>query len=99
MDRVLLRLYVHGARAQRSTAVDAVEQLRSRLQDDTDLEIIDVLDQPEMAERERVIATPTLDRIHPFNTRRTVGDLDDVEVVARHLGLNLRGTAETASAT
>lgn len=99
MDRVLLRLYVHGTPSQRDAAVGAVERLRSLLEDETELEIIDVGHDPGAAERERVLATPTLDRIHPFNTRRTVGDLDDAEVVARHLGLNLRGTAERASAS
>lgn len=99
MDRVQLRLYVRGNRVQRDAAIAAVELLRAELSDETDLEIVDVLERPDLAEEERVIVTPTLDRIHPFNSRRTVGDLSDIVVVARHLGLTLRSTPEQAPAS
>jgi circadian clock protein KaiB len=46
-----------------------------------DLEIIDVLEFPELAEDERILATPTLIKSLPLPLRRVIGDLSDTEKV------------------
>lgn len=51
------------------------------------LEIVDVLDQPDRADEDRVIATPTVLRLSPFPRLRVVGDLTDVERLAIALDL------------
>jgi len=52
------------------------------------LEIIDVLEQPEVAETDRILATPTLIKQLPPPLRRVIGDLSDKDKVL--LGLEVR---------
>lgn len=51
------------------------------------LEIIDVLEHPELAERDKILATPTLIKQLPPPLRRVIGDLSDREKVL--LGLEV----------
>lgn len=51
------------------------------------LEIIDVLEQPQLAEDEKILATPTLIKRLPPPLRRVIGDLSDKEKVL--LGLDV----------
>jgi circadian clock protein KaiB len=51
------------------------------------LEIIDVLEHPELAESERILATPTLIKQLPPPLRRVIGDLSNKEKVL--LGLDV----------
>lgn len=46
------------------------------------LDVIDVTERPDLAEAERVLATPTLIRHRPLPRRKIVGDLSDWETVA-----------------
>jgi len=50
------------------------------------LEIVDVLEQPEVAERHKILATPTLIRVAPAPERQIVGDLMERERIAGLLG-------------
>lgn len=52
-----------------------------------EIEIIDVLDHPLRAEQDRVIATPTVIRLHPLPRRRVIGDLSIAEQAAHALDL------------
>ena len=49
------------------------------------LEVVDVLDDPDRALDVRIIATPTVVRSSPLPRRSVVGDLSDLEQVARAL--------------
>ena len=51
------------------------------------LEIVDVLDNPDRADDARIIATPTVVRLHPEPRRRVIGDLSGPDQVARALEL------------
>lgn len=55
--------------------------------DDHEIHVIDVLDQPELAEEERILATPTVIRLVPLPCRRVVGDLSDHRAAALALDL------------
>src|SRR5512139_417387 len=44
--------------------------------------VVDVFERPDLAEQERVLATPTLVRHSPLPRRKLVGDLADWEVEA-----------------
>jgi circadian clock protein KaiB len=52
-----------------------------------DLEVIDVLEHPQVAEDQRILATPTLVKQLPPPLRRVIGDLSDRDKVL--LGLEL----------
>ena len=49
--------------------------------------MVDVADHPEVAEAERIVATPMLVRVAPAPVRRIVGDLSDLDRVRWGLGL------------
>lgn len=54
-----------------------------------DIKVIDVLEQPEMAEQEKILATPTLIKVAPKPQRRIVGDLSNVKLLSKNLDLNI----------
>jgi circadian clock protein KaiB len=82
------RLFVTGEslRSQRAAA-----NLRSlcaaALGDGFEIDVVDVWERPELAEEERIIATPTVLRLSPPPARRVVGDLSDFDLAAAALGL------------
>jgi len=83
-----LRLYItpQTTNSQRAVAnLDALcqEDLPVRL----DVEIIDVTAQPALAERDKILATPTLVRQVPPPVRKIIGDLSDRERVLSSLDL------------
>ncbi len=49
--------------------------------------IIDVLERPQLAEEDKVLATPTLIMDSPSSSRRIIGDLTDAEKVITALNL------------
>ena len=55
-----------------------------------EVEVIDVLAQPERAEQAGILATPTLSYEHPGRPRRIVGDLSDAKKVLDFLGIELK---------
>ena len=69
----------------------AVANLRSlcaaALGDDFEIDVVDVREQPESAEENRIIATPTVLRLSPPPRRRVIGDLSDFDLAATALGL------------
>ena len=77
------RLYVAGARppfARRGGNLRALWE--ASVPDDHAIEVIDVLERPEAAEKERVLATPTVVRLAPLPRRRVIGDLSDRSLAA-----------------
>lgn len=86
--KYLLKLYVTG---QTPNSVRAIENLKKILEKDLkgmyELQIIDVQKNPQLAEEEKILATPTLSRVLPLPIRRIIGDLSEKEKVL--LGLDL----------
>ena len=92
----LLKLYITGETARTRRAIANLRKLcEEELADSYELEIIDILEHPKLAEDERILATPTLIKQLPPPLRRVIGDLSDRDQVL--LGLDLRSTGETAS--
>ena len=87
-DVTVLRLYVTGRTARADRAIATLRRLcETELKDEYELSVIDVLEEPELAEREKIIATPTLVKRLPPPVRRIIGDLSDKEKVL--LGLQI----------
>jgi circadian clock protein KaiB len=90
----LLRLYIAGNSVSSRRAQQNLERLQASLgAHGWKVEIIDVLDQPELAEGARIIATPTLSYEDMVRTRRIVGDLSDTARVLEFLGINQKDEA------
>ena len=85
----VLKLYVTGSSPRAEQAVANLKRIcEEDLQGDYELEVIDVLEHPELAESDRVLATPTLIKQLPPPLRRVIGDLSDKDKVL--LGLEVR---------
>ncbi|MDQ3081527.1 MAG: circadian clock KaiB family protein [Gemmatimonadota bacterium] len=88
MSKYLLRLFVTGESSRSRTAIANLRRIcEQELAGVYDLEIIDVLEFPELAEEAKVLATPTLIKSLPPPLRRVIGDLSDTERVL--LGLQV----------
>ena len=88
MNKYLLRLYVTGNsnRSQRAIA-NLFRICHEELSDQYKIEIVDVLEEPERAEQEKVLVTPTLIKQLPPPLQRIIGDLSNTDKVL--LGLDL----------
>ena len=83
-----LYLYVTGATPGSSRAVAGLKGFCERyLKGRYALEVIDVYQQPDLAEGDRILATPTLIRKFPLPLRRLVGDLSDPQRLLTGLGM------------
>ncbi|RKK01259.1 circadian clock protein KaiB [Pseudoroseomonas wenyumeiae] len=83
-----MRLFVAGSSARSLRTVQELRQLcQQALGAAVDLEVVDIYQQPELAERDGVVAAPTLLRISPAPVRRLVGDLSDEQRVLRMITL------------
>ena len=84
-----LRLYVAGASTKSLRAYANLKRLcEAELAGRYEIEIIDVLEQPALAQSDDILALPTLVRRLPEPLRRIIGDLSDTEHLA--IGLRLR---------
>jgi circadian clock protein KaiB len=85
----LLRLFVTGSSPRAQTAIANLRRIcEQELRGQYELEIIDILEHPQLAEDERILATPTLIKQLPPPLRRVIGDLSNKEKVL--LGLEVR---------
>ena len=84
-----LRLYIAG---QTTRSVAAVTNLKricdEHLEGRYRIEVIDLLEHPQLARGDQILALPTLVRKLPEPIRKLVGDLSDTERVL--VGLDLR---------
>ena len=86
--RYVLRLYVAGMTPRSSRALANIKEIcATHLKNRYDLRVIDIYQQPVLAEGEQIIAVPTLIKTLPVPLRRLIGDLSDREQVL--IGLDL----------
>ena len=87
-----LRLYVAGQTAKSATALANLKRYcEQHLVDCYTLEVIDLLQNPQLAEGDQILAIPTLVRKVPEPIRKIIGDLSNEEKVL--VGLDIRPRA------
>jgi circadian clock protein KaiB len=87
--KYVLRLYITGMTPNSKRAVENIKSIcEEHLKGRYELAIIDIFQQPTLAEGEQIIAAPTLIKQLPYPLRRLIGDMSDTEKVL--LGLDLR---------
>jgi circadian clock protein KaiB len=90
---VELRLYVAGSNLLSRRARENLEAILARTPPGSyDLEVVDLMAEPERADEHRILATPTLVRLSPAPVRKLIGDLSDTASVREHLGIELAPT-------
>ena len=94
-----LRLFVAGNTSRSRRAIENLRALCAQhLPGQVSLEVVDIHQQPMLAERHQIIAAPTLVRVQPLPTRRIIGDLSQPERVLRALDLPPAPTAQDQDA-
>lgn len=90
-DIFRLCLYVTGATPNSVRAIANLKEIcETYLKGKYQLDIVDVYQQPLIAEKEQIIALPMLIKKSPFPQRKLIGDMSDTDKVLR--GLNLSFT-------
>ena len=85
----VLRLFTTGASMNSLRAVNNLKKIcEKHLFGNYSLEIIDVYQQKNLAEKENIIALPLLIKSFPLPERRMVGDMSDTPKVLKGLGLS-----------
>lgn len=98
LPQYVLKLYVTGANPRTERAIGNLKRIcDAELRGRHELTIIDVLEDPEAAERDRVLATPTLIKELPPPIRRVIGDLSDQDKVLLALEIRLPGAVFPAA--
>jgi circadian clock protein KaiB len=84
----VLRLYVAGQTPRSMRAVSNMQRIcADQLQGRYRLEVIDLYQQPQLAEGEQIVAVPALIKRLPAPLRMVIGDMSDTERVL--IGLDL----------
>ena len=84
----VLRLCVSGMTPRSRTAIVNVKEICERyLHGRYQLEVLDLYQQPELAAKHQVLATPTLLKSLPPPLRRLIGDLSDTRSALQRLGV------------
>jgi circadian clock protein KaiB len=83
-----LRLIVAGSTIRSRRAIENLRRVCTQhLAGHSDLEIIDIYQQPQFAREYQVVAAPTLVKLLPLPVRRIVGDLSEEDRLLRALDL------------
>jgi circadian clock protein KaiB len=84
-----LRLYVAGQTPASLAAFSNLKTIcESHLKGRYRIQVIDLVEQPQLAKGDQIVATPTLVRKLPQPVRRIIGDLSDIQGVL--IGMDLR---------
>jgi circadian clock protein KaiB len=88
MTKFKLKFFISGDSPRAQQAIENLWAIcEKEYPEEYELQVIDVLENPELAEKERILATPTLIKEQPLPLRRLIGDLSDSEKVL--MGLDL----------
>ena len=84
-----LRLYIAGKTPKSVSALNNLKKYcEEHLKDQYVIEVIDLLENPQLAEGDQIFAVPTLVKKVPEPVRNIIGDLSNEEKVL--VGLNIR---------
>src|SRR5262245_155514 len=84
-----LRLYVAGKTPRSLLAIENLKRIcEEYLKGKYRIEVIDLLEKPQLARGDQILAIPTLVRKLPMPIRKIIGDLSNTERVL--VGLNLK---------
>ena len=88
-DTYNLRLYVAGQTPKSMAAIANLKKIcEQHLSGRYDIELIDLLKSPALAQRHQIVAIPTLIRQLPEPLKRIIGDLSNLEKVL--VGLDIQ---------
>jgi circadian clock protein KaiB len=85
----MLRLFITGSTPNSIRAVSNIRQIcETYLKGRYSLEIIDVYQEPALAQQEKIVALQLLIKKRPLPQRKLIGDLSEVDKILRILDVN-----------
>jgi len=88
----MLRLYIAGQSPKSLAALGNLKQIcQEHLKGKYEIEVVDLLECPQLAQSDQILAIPTVVRRLPQPIRKIIGDLSDTERVL--VGLDIRPKA------
>ena len=88
-DFFILRLYIAGQTPNSMTAIANLKKIcEEKLQGKYRIEVVDLLEKPQLAKGDQIIAIPTLVRRLPPPVKKIIGNLSKTESVI--VGLDLQ---------
>jgi circadian clock protein KaiB len=91
----ILKLYVTGETPRSQLAFNNLQKIcEQEMHGEYEIIVIDVLVHPELAEQDKILATPTLIKQLPVPIRRIIGDISKTEKVLLGLDLIPKNTVE-----
>ena len=89
-EKFVLKLFITGASVNSVRAVTNLKEICQKyLNENYSLEIIDVYQQENVAEKEELIALPMLLKKSPLPERKLIGDLSNISKVLKGLGIEV----------
>ncbi|MBK7866948.1 MAG: circadian clock protein KaiB [Ignavibacteriales bacterium] len=90
MSKYQFKLYITGKTTCSDMAIANLKNIfRMKFKDEYELMIFDILDYPELAEEDEIMATPTLIKCFPAPARKIIGDFSDTQKVLAGLHLTI----------
>jgi len=87
--KYLLKLYVTNITPKVESSVEKLRQVcEQELDGEYEFNVINIIENPKLAEGDRVLATPTLIKELPAPVKRVIGDVSNAEKVL--IGLDLQ---------
>jgi circadian clock protein KaiB len=87
VPKIILRLFVAGQTARSERAIANLHLIVARANQACDIQIVNVVNEPALADRDHIIATPTLIKVDARSERRVIGDLSNIDEVLYALNL------------
>ena len=98
-ERYLLKLYITGDSPRSRRAIANLQHFCDlELPNRHEILIIDVLKQPQIAELEKILITPTLVKEQPPPSERIIGDLSNREVILFAFNIKAQHSEHSQSA-
>jgi len=98
-NHYILKLYITGTTSRSTKAIVNIRKIcEEHLQGRYDLEVVDISQNPTLAEGEQIIAAPTLIKKLPLPLRRFIGDMSQTERILLGLDLCKVANGKTSSA-
>lgn len=89
MKQNVLKLYITGRTSRSQEAVQNLRSIYKSINDPQfDIVVIDVLENPEQAEEDKILATPTLVYLTENSSNRIIGDISNSKDVLKLLNLS-----------
>lgn len=90
-QKIKLRLYIAGQTLKSVAALQNITRYcKGNLAGNYSIEVIDLLQNPQLAEGDQIFAIPTLVRKVPGSICKIIGDLSNKEKVLEELGITIK---------